>query len=86
MKAITLDIKNPTGLHTRPGTQFVRLAKTFQSEITIKKNDQVANAKSLVKLLKIGISQGDVIELAAVGADEEQAMSALKDYIETLEE
>ena len=86
MRTMTLDIRNPTGLHTRPGTQFVRLAKTFQSDIQIKKNDQSANAKSLVKLLKIGISQGDVIELSTEGVDEEQAMNALKVYIETLED
>jgi phosphocarrier protein HPr len=81
-----LEIHNATGLHTRPATEFVRLAKTFACEINIRKNDKTANAKSLIKLLKIGISQGDAIELACEGVDEEQALASLTKYIRDLTE
>ena len=81
-----LEIHNATGLHTRPGTGFVRLAKTFACEVSIRKGDRTANAKSLVKLLLIGISQSDVIELACDGADEEQALASLTQYIQDLTE
>jgi len=82
----TIEITNPTGLHTRPGTKFARLAKSFASDITIKKNDKTANAKSLVKLLKIGVSQGDVIELCVEGEDEEKAAAELESFILNLED
>jgi len=82
----TIEIKNPTGLHTRPGTKFVRLAKTFPCDITVVKEGKEANAKSLVKLLKIGISQGDVIELTADGEDEERAAEELESFIKNLDE
>jgi phosphocarrier protein HPr len=86
MRSARLDIHNPTGLHTRPATAFVRLAKTFACEISIRKGDKAANAKSLVKLLKIGISPGDAIELTCEGTDEEQALASLTQYIQDLTE
>lgn len=86
MQKIRMEITNPTGLHTRPGTEFVRLAKTFESGVEIQKGEKTANAKSLVKMLKIGISQGDVIEIAVEGPDEEQAIASLRDYIANLKD
>lgn len=86
MKELEIQITNPTGLHTRPGTEFVKLAKTFASDITVKKGEKSANAKSLVKLLQIGISQNDTIVICANGEDEEKAIAGLSDYIKNLSE
>lgn len=86
MKEFEITIKNPTGLHTRPGSEFVKLAKTFASDISIKKGEKSANAKSLVKVLQIGISQNDVIMISANGEDEEKAIASLADYINNLSE
>ncbi len=86
MKEIVITVKNPTGLHTRPGTEFVQLAKTFESDIIVKKGEKEANAKSIVKLLKIGISCGDEITVSASGSDEDKAIEALTAYIENLSE
>lgn len=86
MKELEITIKNPTGLHTRPGTEFVKLAKTFASDISIKKGEKSANAKSLVKVLQIGISQNDAIVISANGEDEEKAIASLADYINNLSE
>lgn len=86
MQSIRIDIHNPTGLHTRPGTEFVRLAKTFSSDVRIQKGEKTANAKSLIKLLQIGISKGDSITLNCEGADEEDAMENLRQYITNLKD
>ena len=86
MQQIELEITNPTGLHTRPGAEFVRLAKMFACEIEICKQDKTANAKSLVKLLKIGISQGDRIVLRCNGDDEKAALETLVGHIQGLKE
>jgi phosphocarrier protein HPr len=81
-----VEVLNPSGLHTRPATQFVQLAKSFACEIEIRKGELTANAKSLVKLLKIGISQGNVIELVCNGSDEDQALESLRACIAELKE
>ena len=86
MKEAVITVKNPTGLHTRPGTEFVQLAKTFDSDIIVKKGEKEANAKSIVKLLKIGISCGDEITVSASGSDEDKAIASLISYIENLSE
>jgi Phosphotransferase System HPr (HPr) Family len=86
MKEAVIIVKNPTGLHTRPGTEFVQLAKTFESDIIVKKGEKEANAKSIVKLLKIGISCGDEITVSASGSDEDKAIASLISYIENLSE
>lgn len=86
MKTVDLTIVNETGLHTRPGTQFVKLASTFQSDITIRKGDKSANAKSIIKVMKIGISKGDAITLEANGSDEDAALASLSDFIKNLTE
>ena len=86
MQQIELSIMNPTGLHTRPGTAFVRLAKTFACDVTIQKKDKTANAKSLVKLLQIGISQGDTVTITCEGSDETAAAEQLSQFIRDLKE
>ncbi|MFJ5160039.1 HPr family phosphocarrier protein [Pantoea sp. NPDC088449] len=86
MKSIEIVITNPTGLHTRPGASFVKEAKRFQSEILVKKGDKIANGKSLMKLLQVGISYQDKISISAEGPDEEAALSALSTFISSLED
>ncbi len=86
MLIATLEIRNPSGLHIRPGTDFVRLAKTFASDIQVRKGTRTATAKSLVRLLQIGISQGDTIELVCEGADEREALAGLTQYLTALTE
>ena len=86
MTSATLQVVNETGLHTRPGTQFVQLAQKFESDIVLKKSDKTANAKSLIKVMKIGISKGDTITVEAEGTDEKEAIAALSEFVQTLTE
>ena len=85
MQSVELNIINENGFHARPGTVFVKACKQFSSRITVEKNGQAANAKSLMKLLGLGVVCGDVITLSADGEDELQAMEQLKHVVETLE-
>lgn len=86
MQKLQIEITNPTGLHTRPGTEFVRLVKTFDCSVEIQKGEKAANAKSLVKLLMIGISQGDVIGVTTDGPDEVEALARIKRHLENLKD
>ena len=69
---------NKTGLHARPASDFVMLAKKYESKITIcKEGGEPVNAKSVVRLLAEGIGQGTKAELVAEGPDEAEAIEAL---------
>lgn len=81
-----IEIVNETGLHTRPGNQFVKEAKKFESQIMVKKGEKEFSAKSLLKLMKIGISKGDMIEISCDGADESSALDSLCSFVANLTE
>lgn len=72
-------IKNKTGLHARPASEFIAMASKFQSRITIKKlsENEDANAKSIVMLLSLGLAQGEEVEIVAKGEDEVEAVDKL---------
>ena len=79
-----VEIKNKTGLHARPASDFVLTAKRFESRVTIcKEGGQPVNAKSMMRLLAECIGQGTVIELSTEGPDEEQALETLIQMIES---
>lgn len=84
---LTLKIKvsHPAGLHARPAALFVQTANKFSSEILVQnltENDEVANAKSILSILTLGVMQDHEIEISANGDDAEEAVEALKSLIE----
>jgi phosphoenolpyruvate-protein phosphotransferase len=75
-------IRNPHGLHARPATALADLAKSFQSTIRLRLDDRVADAKSLISLLKLGVENGSSIRVMAEGSDADRALAALRQAIE----
>ncbi len=73
------------GLHARPATQFVKLARTFASSLEVRRGACGADAKSSVKLMLLGIKEGEEVTVRADGADAEAAIEALVIFIETPE-
>ncbi len=85
MASKTVEIINETGLHTRPGSEFVSLAKSFTSQITVENEaGTVVNGTSLLKLLSLGIKKGAKITVHAVGEDEAEAVEKLTTLLANL--
>ena len=75
-------VNNQVGLHARPATFFIQKANEFKSSIFwVEKEDRRVNAKSLLGVLSLGIVKGTAINLIADGPDEEAAISALVELI-----
>ncbi len=70
------------GLHARPATRFVKLAKSFESEVEIVKDGKSASAKSAVKLMLLAVKENDEVTVRTKGADEIEAVEALIGYLE----
>ena len=70
------------GLHARPATRFVKLAKGFESDIEITKAGKSVSAKSSVKLMLLGVKENDTVTVQADGADAIEALEALIGYLE----
>lgn len=79
-------VKNKTGLHARPASEFVKEASKFKSAISIEFNGKTVNAKSIIHVLSAGISAGSSIILSADGEDERQAVERLSDVIDSFVE
>lgn len=79
----TVVVRVHEGLHARPATQFVKLAKGFSSEIEIRCNGRGASAKSAVKLMLLGVKENDEAVLRAEGEDAPDAVSALATFLQT---
>lgn len=74
-------ITNQVGLHARPATFFIQKANEFKSSISVEKGGRKVNAKSLLGVLSMGITRGTEIDIVAEGVDEEQAVEALAELI-----
>ena len=74
-------VNNQVGLHARPATFFIQKANEYKSSIWVEKDDRRVNAKSLLGVLSLGIVKGTIINLIADGPDEEAAINALVELI-----
>lgn len=75
-------VKNKTGIHARPAAEFVQTAGRYSSNITIRKDAKSVNAKSLLNILALGISQNSRVTISAEGEDAAEAVKALVRLIE----
>ncbi len=82
----TVKITNPTGLHARPAAEFTKIASAIESDVFLEKSGKRVNAKSILGLLTLGISQGDEIEVITDGVDEKDGLDKLVEFIENLKE
>ena len=76
-----IEIKNTLGLHARPASLFVKTASNFECEITVEKDSEVVNGKSLMGLLMLSAGYGTIIRISAKGKDCEVAVKAIIDLI-----
>ncbi|MGH7198083.1 MAG: HPr family phosphocarrier protein [Candidatus Omnitrophota bacterium] len=76
-----ITIRNPQGLHARPASIFVQIANKYESDITVKKDDESVNGKSIMGLLVLGANQGSEVELEISGDDAERMMNELEGFL-----
>ena len=80
-------LRNLTGLHARPASEFVACAKSFESKVTIRRLDvdgaPEVNAKSIIKILAQGLSVNTPIEISADGPDEQAAVEKLVELVDS---
>jgi phosphocarrier protein len=72
-----LQITNELGMHARAATKFVQTANKYTSVITVEKDGQSVNGKSIMGVLMLVAAKGSWIHVKAQGADAKQALEAL---------
>jgi phosphotransferase system HPr (HPr) family protein len=79
MREGSVTVVNQLGLHARAAAQLVRLAGTYRSRLTLRRDDSgaFANAKSILSVLALAAPVGTKLYLVAEGDDEDTAFSAV---------
>ncbi|WP_087972602.1 HPr family phosphocarrier protein [Oceanobacillus rekensis] len=80
-KSVT--VKLDTGLQARPAAQFVQEANRYSAHLFLEKDEKKVNAKSIMGLMSLAITKGEVIKLIAEGPDEQQALDHLASFVES---
>lgn len=83
MEKKSVVVKNGTGIHARPASLLVKVASSFKSDVKLIKGDKECNAKSIMNLLTIGVSNKDEIIVWAEGEDEKEAVAEIVKLIES---
>ena len=78
-----ITISNKLGLHARASAKFTKLAGGFASDVHLSRNNRRVNAKSIMGVMMLAAGMGSEIEIEADGADEHEAMAALRSLIES---
>lgn len=76
-----LIVQNNQGLHARPAALFVQIANKFDSRITVVRDKEKVNGKSIMGILMLGAEKGSHIIIEADGSDAESAVIELEKII-----
>ena len=76
-----LQITNELGMHARAATKFVQTANRFKSKITVEKDGQEVNGKSIMGVLMLVAAKGSSILVRCTGPDAQEAMTALAQLV-----
>ena len=74
-------VRNKQGLHARPAALFVQVANKFDSRITVRRDKEEVNGKSIMGILMLGAEKESQIIIEADGIDAEMAVTELEKVI-----
>jgi phosphocarrier protein len=72
-----LQITNELGMHARAATKFVQTANKFGAAVTVEKDGQQVNGKSIMGVLMLVAAKGTWITVRCHGDDAQAALGAL---------
>lgn len=77
-------VRNRLGLHARAATKLVEIASRYRCDVTVSREDQSANAKSVMGVLLLCGCTGSRLDVEATGDGAEAAVQAIGDLIDNL--
>ena len=83
MTTRSVTVVNQLGMHARAAARFVHLATRFEAHIRVGRNSKVMDGKSIMGILLLAAARGTTITISADGSDEEAAVDALIQLVES---
>lgn len=81
MKEESMKIELTGGLEARPVAMLVQVASKFESSVYLETEGKKVNAKSIMGMMSLALGTGENVKIITEGADEEQALFAIKKYL-----
>lgn len=81
MREAEVEIVNRLGLHARAAAKLVHRASAFDSAVTLIKDGEEVDAKSILGILLLAAAQGTRLVVRAAGPDEDDALAAVTGLI-----
>ena len=78
-KSMTVELKKGTG--ATPVAFLVQVASQFESSIYIEYDNKRINAKSIMGMMTVNLSEGKQFSVSAEGADEAEALDKIEEYL-----
>ncbi len=82
MKESEITLINRLGLHARAAAKLVNLSKSFASQVSLTKDGNTVDGKSIMNVLLLAAPVDTVLELKVEGEDEQEAFEAIVALIE----
>jgi phosphocarrier protein len=81
MTSFEYTITDPVGIHARPAGMLVKEIKALDGcSVSITKGDKTVNGNALMKIMGLGIKQGETVTVVIDGGDEETAAKKLESF------
>ena len=78
----SLQIRNKLGLHARAAAMLVRTANSFDAEVSIAKDGQVVNGRSIMGVMMLAAEQGSEIAVTTTGPQAAESLDAIRALVE----
>ena len=76
-----ITVKNAQGLHARPAAMFVQITSRYNSNVTLQKDNEKVNGKSIMGILTLGVQPGARVVLEIEGEDAQEVCNELEELL-----
>jgi len=77
-----IEIRNKLGLHARAAALLVQTVDRFQAEVTVAKDGESVNGRSIMGIMMLAAEQGSTIEVVTSGPDAEAVLAAIQALVD----
>lgn len=85
MKYAQVTVPWAAGLHLRPAAKLAQLTRNFRSEIRLRIDSHITDARSVLGIVLLSASLGAILDVEVSGADEHEAIEAVQQFFADLE-
>ena len=75
-------VRNKMGIHARPAAMIVQTANRFPCDVTLEKDGQPVNAKSIMGVLMLAAPMGTSVTVRTEGEQAQQCADAIADLFD----